>query len=193
MHNIEFFEYSENVNRAKVQKDLDNYVAHADWQEGASGLPNPIQWKDGSVYEDRDAAERAIEIADKSRWYNCMAVKFKEYPRPKPSKELTELRERVRKARDAYTTLQQEVSIQNRKSEFIGCPNCGSSLRREKLRSQNCPLCGVDLRSKTSLERLAKANERIKDTEVQIIKKERELERKGKPTVKWLVKIEYHT
>lgn len=193
MHNIEFYEYPQNVNRGKVQKELDNLVAHVDWQEGAKGLPNPIQWVERTIYDDRDAAEKAIEIADKNRWYNCMAVLFKEYPRPKPSKELIDLRERIKKIRDAYSKLNDEVSIQNRKSEFIGCPNCGSSLRREKLTGQNCPLCRTDLRSKTSLERLAKAKQKIMDMEVQIIKKEKEIERKGKPVVKWLVKIEFHT
>lgn len=43
-HNIKYFEYKEDVDRRKVQAELDNYVAHEDWQEGCSGLSSPIRW-----------------------------------------------------------------------------------------------------------------------------------------------------
>ena len=42
-HNIKYFEYKEDVDRRKVEAQLDNYVAHEDWQEGCSGLNSPIR------------------------------------------------------------------------------------------------------------------------------------------------------
>ena len=42
-HEIRYADYAENVNQKKVQDDWNNYVAHEDWQEGASGA-SPIRW-----------------------------------------------------------------------------------------------------------------------------------------------------
>ena len=36
-HNVEYFTYPKNVNKATVQNSLDNYAAHQDWQEGCMG------------------------------------------------------------------------------------------------------------------------------------------------------------
>ena len=192
-HNIEYYVYGEKVDKKRVQAELDNYVAHADWGEGASGLPNPIRWEDYRVYEDRETAEKAIEDADKKRWYNCMAVKFKEYAPVKQSKAISEIAERVKKATENYQKIVNDARVQNRTSTFIGCPKCGSQLKRELIQGQFCPLCRTDLRSNTNIERIKNADQKIKELQ----KKHRDMvlaeEKKGKPTVKWLVKIEYHT
>ena len=55
-HEVCHFTYPKNVNKAKVQKDLDNYVAHEDWQEGCTGLYHNIRWLDSKIYETPEEA-----------------------------------------------------------------------------------------------------------------------------------------
>lgn len=193
MHNIEHYTYSEAVDKKRVQRELDEFVAHEDWQEGASGLPAPIRWVENPVYESYEAAYRAIEDADKGKWYNQMAVRFKDYPRVTKSKELAAISERIKKQDEAVKKIVADASVKNRTSEFIGCPKCGSSLKRELLSGEACPLCRADLRSKTNIERIAKAKAKSAELGALYRETETKLERKQKPTVKWLVKIEYHT
>lgn len=43
-HSVEFYDYPENCNKSKVEQALNDYVRHATWQEGGSGLYRPIRW-----------------------------------------------------------------------------------------------------------------------------------------------------
>ena len=76
-HNIMYSTYPENVNRKSVQAEWDDYVAHEDWQEGASGLVNPIEWHNITFNNEEDAREW-IDNHDKG-WYRQIAVKYKQY------------------------------------------------------------------------------------------------------------------
>ena len=76
MHNICHYVYDENVDRNRVQKSLDEFVAMADWQEGCKGLDKPIRWLDSKgVYPDENAALRAVDQFDRG-WYDQLAVRF---------------------------------------------------------------------------------------------------------------------
>lgn len=57
-HEIRYADYAENVNPKKVQDDWNNYVAHEDWQEGASGA-SPIRWINQTC-DSYEAAENFI-------------------------------------------------------------------------------------------------------------------------------------
>jgi transcription initiation factor IIE alpha subunit len=81
--------------------------------------------------------------------------------------------------------------VKNQKAAYIGCPNCGSKLNKERLRSEYCPLCNGDLRAVSTLERIESYKKRIADYEAKI--KEERLKRKNKAEIKWLVKFEYHS
>ena len=188
-HNIHYTDYKEDVNKQKVQNSLDEYVRHEDWGEGASGTPNPIRWVD-RVYESYEEAQKAIEREDARTWYNCMAVKYKSYMRPAKSKAVTEIEQRIEEQRQAVAKLIKDSSIQNRKSEYIGCPKCGSSLKRTLLRGECCPLCHEDLRSATNLSRIENARKKLDELSK---KKEEAVRKSTKPEIRWLVKIEYHT
>lgn len=74
-HNICHFDYHCSNSQKKVERDLDNFVAHEDWQEGATGLPQPIIWID-RVFPNRDEALGYIKSNDRG-WYDCLAVKYK--------------------------------------------------------------------------------------------------------------------
>ena len=192
MHNIEHFTYAENVNQQKVQKSLDDYVAHQDWEEGCCGLYNAIRWID-RVFESYEEALRYIEHEDARRNYNCMAVKFKEYGTPKPSAKITKLEASVKDQREKLKTYIEDADPKKRTSEFIGCPKCGSSLKRELLRGHFCPLCAQDLRSETNRKKILGADQKLRDLERELQEEKRKQAKKNAPKTKWLVKIEYHT
>ena len=59
-HNIMHEVYPENVDRNKVQRDWDNYVAHADRGEGCGGLSKKIRWLEGHVCDSYEDAENYI-------------------------------------------------------------------------------------------------------------------------------------
>ena len=199
-HNINYYDYKLTVNKREVEDDLNDYVRHADWEEGAGGLPNPIRWVD-RTFDSYDAAKKYIEDQDKRIWYNCMAVKYKTVKRDalrqsRQSKKEEELTAAIKAQMDNLNKIEKQASIQNRTSEYIGCEKCGSKLKRTLLKTEYCPLCHNDLRSKTNLDRMANArakyNELIEKRDAEE-KKRIESLKMSSGEIRWLVKIEYHT
>lgn len=190
-HNIKYFIYKENVDRRKVQADLDNYVAHEDWQEGCSGLNSPIRWIENcGVLNSYDEALEYIKSHDKG-WYDSLAVRFKDCADIE-TPALKKARERVTAALKKRNELEYKPHFENTKSTLIGCRKCGSKISREHLKGNNCPVCGVDMRPQTVLDTLAK-HQRNVDKAKDLVEKEKQkaIAKHGK--TKWLVKIEYHT
>ena len=129
-HNIMHEDYPLNVDKNRVQESWDEYVRHADWGEGASGLPNPIRWID-RTFDNYEAARAFIEKEDEHHWYNCMAVKYKAVKydslrQSKRSKKEEELTAAIKAQMDNLNKIEKAASIQNRTSEYIGCEKCGS-------------------------------------------------------------------
>lgn len=190
-HNIHHATYPENVNKAKVQHEWDEYARHEDWQEGCSGLGQNIRWLN-PICESEEKAYEFLGNNDRG-WYDQLAVRYKEYPRAKPTKEVDDLKRRLKEGRERITKINEQAAIQNRTSAKIGCPKCESQLALKYLRGQTCPLCGTDLRSPTNLDRLNKARQNVRDLEEKLKAAEEKEARKLKPEIRWLVKIEYHT
>lgn len=193
MHNIHQRVYDENVNKKAVQAEWDNHVRRECWQEGASGLDQPIRWID-HVCENQEEAEKYITSHDKG-WYDQLAVKFRSYPTLAPTKALEELKRRLASEQNKKYNYAVAHSIVTFKAEFVGCPNCGSKLKRTLLKDNSCPLCRTDLRSKTTIETLERYEHNIQHLRKQIKAEERKIEERNrkKAVIKWLVKIEYHT
>lgn len=144
---------------------------------------------DTPICESYEEAEDMIRQLD-TGWYSDHAVRFYDKSSLKPTKQMTALEERKKKlilARDEY---KKEHSIQNRKSEFVGCKECRSKISAKHLRNHFCPVCGKDLWADYILERIKKYNADIKDVEKQY----NELQKKqtGKCPIRWLVKVEVH-
>lgn len=195
-HNIQYYDYPENVDKEKVFADLANYVRHEDWQEG--GHLSKIRWIPGPVLESRDAAEKYIEKHDNG-WYDCLAVRYRQPKSGVQSKAYLDLQQRSQKAQARYQSLVGAVYASTVKAAFIGCKNCGSKLSRKYILAKNrgvcanfCPVCGADLRPVTTQERIKKAFEAHREI---LGKMEEEAKRMAKRNgeVRWLVKIEYHT
>lgn len=193
-HNIQHYDYPENVDRKKVFADLNNYVRHEAWQEG--GHLNEIRWLDAKPLLNRDDAENFIDKHDRG-WYDCLAVRYLEIDRHNPTRAYTELLDRRRKAYGRFTTLNGEVYISTISSAYVGCKRCGSKMNRVamlkgKTEANRCPVCGADLRPASKLERIENARKAIGEIDQKLAEEElRMAKRNG--TVRWLVKIEYHT
>lgn len=192
-HNIQYVEYPENVNKSKVQEEWDERVRHICWEEGGHGLDHPIRWLD-RICKDREEAEAYIKSHD-SGWYDQLAVKFRVYPNVEPSKALVALERRRAAEAEKYSAYAKAHSVSAFKAEFVGCPGCGSKLKRTLLRGESCPLCRAELRSKTTVDTLNRYSKNICELDKQINTEKKKLQEKAikESEVKWLVKIEYHT
>ena len=186
MHNIELYDYKENVDKKEVYADLNDYVEHATWAEGGSGIES-IRWNN-VVCEDYEAAKKWIESHDKG-WYDQLAVKYYS-PVHEKSKKLDELDQKIKEAYDVYNKRNSAIYVKTRTSEFIGCSRCKSRLASQYLQGNFCPICRADLRPDTTLKSIAAA--KIKWENAQKTKKDY-VDKHSKKEIRWLVKIEYHT
>ena len=192
-HNIRHVVYPENVNKKVVEAEWNERIRHICWEEGSGGLARPIRWID-HVCANKEEAEEYIRSHDKG-WYDQLAVKFRSYPKVEPSKALVTLERRRAAEAEKYTAYAKAHSVSAFKAEFVGCPGCGSKLKRELLRSESCPLCRAELRSKTTVDTLNRYSKNICELDKQINAERKKLQEKAikKSEVMWLVKIEYHT
>ena len=74
-HNVKYFEFHCSRSKKQIEDKLNHFVAMADWEEGASGLPSPIRWLN-QVFKTYEEAEEYIKRHDRG-WYDCLAVQFK--------------------------------------------------------------------------------------------------------------------
>lgn len=188
MHNIEHYTYPKDVDKKKVQKELDRHAAEEDYGEGCTGLGSSIRWYENKVYENRDEAEKAIEKMDNG-WYDQLAVLYKSNKKPRDNK-IKELNDKCRLAYEEYIRRDNIKYPQTVTSTYIGCKNCGSRLARTLLNSNRCPVCHNDLRPEHMLKTVAAAEKKHQKILHDIAEYEK---KKGTPEINWLVKIEYHT
>ena len=188
MHNVEYRTYPEDVNKQKVQNDLDHYVSMEDWQEGCGGLYHHIRWLGDKVYANRDEAESIIEQLDRGD-YDNLAVKYYAAV-PFTDAKLKELEKKVRESGEEYAQREKVLYAQTVTAGFISCKSCGSKLNRTKLCTNRCPVCKVDLRPDHMLKSVAVAKNRWEKAQ-ENLKAYRD--KKSKKKVCWLLKFEYHT
>ena len=186
-HNIEHYDYKENVDKKMVQADLNTHVKHATWHEGGHGI-EPIRWND-IVCKNYDEAVKWIEAHDKG-WYDQLAVKYYEPVHGEKSKKIDELDAKIQEAYKIYRERSSVVYPKTRTSEFIGCNNCKSRLSSKHLNRNHCPVCNADLRPETMLKSIAAAETKWKKA---VENKKEYIETHSKKAIRWLVKIEYHT
>lgn len=191
-HQVWHLVYDENVDKKAVQSEGDMYARRDGYGEGATSLPGKIRWLN-DICDNREDAEKYIESHD-SGWYDQLAVRFREYQRLEPSKAMTSLQIRLVAEMDKKKAYEKAHSVSTFKAEFIGCPKCGSRLKRTLLKRESCPLCGTELRSQTTMDTLGRYEKNIRNLEKKIKEEERKSQKKNveKSKVKWLVKIEYH-
>lgn len=192
MHNIEHWDYPQNANKRTVANEIDEYVAHEDWKEGCSGLYNGIRWLDGNIYDSYDEAMDALEKLDRGN-YDNLAVLYKSYAHVKRTKKMEALQERMFQVQEAKRVLDNKSvkELSARKSQYLGCKNCGSKLATKYIKNSKCPLCGAELRSDTVMARLNAMSDKFSALLKEC--KAEEKKAKNKAETRWLVKFEYHT
>ena len=191
MHNIEHYSYPENCNKKAVQKELDDYVAHADWEEGCRGLYSDIRWID-KVVGSYNEAMKYLEDNDRG-CYDCLAVKYRTADENiNQTSKYKILNERVSRLYKEYNEMNSEIYMKTVKSELVTCRGCGSTISSKAWKYNTCPVCRTDFRSKTTLERIDNKYKAYKEAVSAMNAYEAEYAKKnGK--IYWLVKIEYHT
>lgn len=190
-HNIKYFTYKEDVNRKRVQAELDNYVAHEDWQEGCGGLNSPIRWIENcGVLNSYDEASEYIKSHDKG-WYDSLAVRYKEC-NGKESSALKKAKERFEDAKKKWLDLENKLHYADVKADFVSCRNCGSKISRKYLDSNCCPVCDSDMRPQTTLDTLERYKANLDKAKALVLEEKKKSASKNGKTL-WLVKIEYHT
>lgn len=183
MHNIEYFDYKENVNQREVDNEVQDYISENGEYGGES-----VRWCRDAICNNRADAEKWISEHDKG-WYDQLAVRYYK-PIPFKSKKLDELDAKVKEAFTVFNERNNANYIKTRTSEFIGCGNCKSRLASKYLQGNFCPICRADLRPDTTLKSIAAAKnkwENAQKTRQEYINKHSQKE------IHWLVKIEYHT
>ena len=194
-HVIQYHKLPKNASKKNFIADMNEIVQHEDYLEGGSYQASQLTWHDDKVYDSYDDAKQAIDgfIRDS---YDDHAVLYYDTDSIaiKPSKTLETAKMKLDKLiteRDKYVN---ENRVSHRSSEFIGCTECGSKVNREYLKSDYCPVCKHDLRSKSTLNRIASFDKRINTARTEVSKIEHALKLKNikKAKVCWLVKTEYH-
>lgn len=188
-HSIEHYSYPVTMSKDKIYKGLNEYVRHATWQEGGSGV-GEIRWYDSPILKSYDEAMAFLESNDKG-WYDQLAVKYRELIKGVNSEKLMELERKKKEAIEYYHTIRTKVYAKDYKADYIGCKGCGSKLSRKHLQSNMCPLCGYDMRSDAVKKSIEDAHLKIFKIEKQIEQEKEKLMKKGSE-LKWLIKIEYH-
>lgn len=190
MHNIEHYTYDENVNKQKVEAELNAYVRTQTMPEGGNGLYRHILWFDHTCdsYEDAKSFISKNDDGD----YAHLAVKYRQLKDGVSSKRMESLQKRYREVFALYRTENDKVAAHDLKAKLITCKHCGSKLNRDYLQSNYCPLCRLDMRSDTVRTRINKLQQQVNAIEGQLNEEKRRLALK-QGTIHWLVKIEYHT
>lgn len=165
-------------------------------------LPSRIEWLE-RTFEDFETARKYLENHGGFYWQG--AVKYKRYEKSANSKserlqkKVNDLLQKQVKLKTDLNDYVAKNNMKNRKSNYVGCLNCGSKLNKNfipiQMYSQNCPLCHIDLFSNSVKERIKNYRKQIDDLDKQIELMQKE-ESKAKNTEKfnlrWAVKYEYH-
>lgn len=179
------------VDKAEVLDEIREEVLHEDWQEGGRYHGN-LRWHEDTVYVGIDKAEEAIDrLTGREAYVDC-AVLFRDVEAVPATAKVRSIDARIARVQAAMQSFESAHSIHARKSRTVSCPRCESRIAVGYMRgrSERCPVCGADLRAKSTIERLAEFERRLRDLE-----RERAVELKkgaGKAPVRWLLKYEYH-
>lgn len=192
MHHIYTTDYKYNIDKKAVQDYWDKRAA-ADNKEGSSGLLYGIRWLNNVICDSEDEAYEKIDKLDRGN-YDQLAILYRHYPDIVPTKKLSELAERLRKARNTYYSKENAIHYKNVKSEYIGCKSCGSRIASKYINYNKCPICKEDLRPQSTLDSIKNAHENYKKIKKQYKEEEKKVlvKNTAKSELRWLVKVEYH-
>jgi len=149
------------------------------------------------TFESRDDAEEYLRYSDEARRHsrrNDFGVKFKAYPKAKPTVKMKDMERRIAELDVKYDEYAKAHAISTFKAEFVSCPNCKSKLRKNLLKSDVCPLCHADMRSTTTIDTLMRYRDKQKELRklLEAEKKKQQKKAADKAEIMWLVKAELY-
>ena len=196
--NIEHRTYKDSpkLNRRGIEAELNAYVAAADYQEGASGLPQRLRWLDDvQPFATADEAENYLEekYGDRDK-YACVAVRFYDADREalKADKQYVELTAKRAALREKREKLANAVYIKTLKAKIVTCKECGCGIPTARWNHNHCPVCYTDLRPESVMKTLSKDWTAINQLDDRIAERQGVIAKKG-GKVCWLVRFGYHT
>jgi hypothetical protein len=158
-----------------IKTKWDEEVSHSQYQDGCSYsgcigmLDGSIEWVNRGPFNSQDEALEHIS-ENHRKWSGPMAVPFKIKGGKKVPAYVKKANEKYETAKDQRQVLEAKAKqdFHNAKSQFVTCKGCKSKLNRSHLHttfcSTICPLCSQNLLSATVLQRVKKAEQKIKDT-----------------------------
>jgi hypothetical protein len=185
MHNVCYREFSDSTPQREIVDTVLNIVARSGDRYGT----DRIKFFD-PICDNVSAAHEYIKEFDRD-FYGGYAVRYYDFSKVKDPQKVEELEKKIRETLEKKKAFADAHSVKNQKAAFIGCPKCGSKLNRERMRGNDCPLCYSDLRSESTLNRLASYDKRIDEYNHKI--DQERLKEKKKAKIMWLVKFEYHS
>lgn len=186
MHNVCYREFPESTPKREIGDIVCKIVARSGDRYGT----DKIHFFDDPICENVSAAHEYIKERD-HEFYGGYAVRYYDFSNVKDPKKVAELEDKILKTMASKRAFAEAHSVKKQKAAFVGCPKCGSRLSRERMRGNDCPLCWTDLRSESTLKKLASYDERIKEYNSKI--DQERLKNKKYAKVMWLVKFEYHS
>ena len=188
-HCIEHYDYPDHMDKKAIENRLSAYVEQRCYQEG--GQMTKIRWLDTKPFSCYDEAEQHLKRND-TGWYDCLAVRYRQ---PKEESDtLYQLKTQLSAAYKKFHDLSAHPHFAEVKAVFVTCKGCGSKISRIHLlknaNPNSCPVCHADMRPKSTMDAIEKAEKQCKRIEVKVKEEEIRLAKKGE--IRWLVKIEYH-
>lgn len=165
--------------------------------DNADARENPSRSYHGNMhilgnepFPDYDAAVQYIRKKAENQCYSDYAVRFYDVESVKKTKKIVVLQSHIEEQRRLKEEYAASHSVKARKSNQIGCENCGSKITRTYLTGDFCPVCRSDLRAAYIKERLRKFDDTITDLNEKL--REEKQKAKDKAPVKWCLKVEVH-
>lgn len=157
------------------------------------GVQKPVHLKlillDAEPVDGYDNAMKKIDDLYKEYGRrNNYGIRYMDYGKVKPTKKMEDMKRQIGELEQKSAAYATEHSVLAFKAEFVGCPCCGSKLKRERLKTDKCPLCGTDMRSKTTIETLNGYRSKIRELEKRI--RTEENKQKGRAEMRWMVHAE---
>ncbi len=128
----------------------------------------------------------------KAHTWACENYAFRTYEliEESPTKTMMELKNRIQREKQKSVKYFADHHVKHRKSTYVGCKRCGSSVHKDYVQSSNCcPVCGNSLFSKTDTETMKRYRENIARWEANYQKMAKA---RAKKKLVWYVNTCYH-
>lgn len=181
-----YYDYPETTKESTIMMEIEESL------ETERGYFDPVQLpflflKNVDIFKTRGEAMEYLR-SDACNSYirkKNVGVRYRSTEGVKPTKRKLDLERRIEETKKKIQEYTAAHSVLNFKAEYIGCPGCGSKLKKDLLHSDICPLCRKDMRSETTIKTIRSYYTKIEELRKEIELENRKISAKGK--VYWLI------